>query len=116
MSLKERVSKLEQLLLNIAPEQAKTILGENAGKKSYTHSSSNRRGGNFLSPVKQSDSDNEEDGTEDGGEEAEKAAFALESIAVAGREPMVSLFHWGSSLSDNCWNLFLLAVYKCRRC
>lgn len=43
-----------------------------------------------LSKLKQSDSDmeDEEDEGEDGGE-AEKAAFALESIAVAGRPPTV---------------------------
>ena len=82
--------RLEQLLLLVAPEQAKSVLGEIAGQNTSFLPSRRHRGSN--SAIKQSDSDIEEDEVEEGGEEAENAAFALESIAVAGRGPMVSSF------------------------
>lgn len=88
--MKERVQRLEQLLLIIAPEQAKAMLEMDPSQDQQTYMQVSTSSG--LPAIKQSDSDleDEDEDGEDGGE-AEKAAFALESIAVAGRPPTVGL-------------------------
>ena len=90
-AVKDRVHRLEQLLLTIAPEQAKLML-----QGDLQHDSSLLQGGSGLNltHIKQSDSDMEDEDDDEGedGGEAEKAAFALESIAVAGRPPTVGTY------------------------
>lgn len=95
--MKDRLAKVEQLLLLIAPEQAKAVFDADLEDLGPLLQSIGPAHLPPLPPVKQSESDieraengsDEDDGDEDSGE-AEKAAFALESIAVAGRAPMVS--------------------------
>ena len=86
-AVKDRVHRLEQLLLAIAPEQAKAMLqGDLQHDQSFAQAAPLN-----MAALKGSESDMEDDEDEDGedGGEAEKAAFALESIAVAGRPPTV---------------------------
>jgi hypothetical protein len=83
-------------LLNAGSNPFLTLQGaSNALNDPSSSSSSKRRNINNRKMVKQqqqnSDSELDEDEEGEDGREAEKAAFALESIAVAGRPSAVSL-------------------------
>lgn len=85
-------------VVSALPTQAAAVAAGAAGK------SATNRQSTMISVKQQQDSDSELDEDEEGedGREAEKAAFALESIAVAGRPSAVSSFRTDCQINCEC--------------
>ena len=102
-AVQDRVQRLEQLLLHIAPEQAKRFLDENTAIESAPAAP------RTAATTRANSIDDDDEAGEEGGE-AEKAAFALESIAVAGRGNTAA----GADLPESLESLPLTAQARIR--